>query len=184
VDHSVEHIEYAMVREDLRDLPDISLPDGFRIRAYQPGDERHWAEIEMSAGEFREVQPALDYFGTEFGPFPGDLQERMLFLESESDGLIGTASAWFGSLIGRQMGRIHWVAIVPEYHGRGLSKPLLGAVMHVLARHHDSAFLTTQTTSWRAAGLYAQFGFEPVLDTPEANRAWKIVKDNLSAARG
>jgi ribosomal protein S18 acetylase RimI-like enzyme len=172
-----------MVREDLRDLPDVSLPRGFRIRPFQPGDERHWAEIEMRAGEFTSRETALRYFGTEFGADPHKLRERMLFLESESDGPIGTTSAWLGELQDRSMGRIHWVAIVPEFHGRGLSKPLLGAAMQVLACYHDSAFLTTQTSSWRAAGLYLRFGFKPLLETPKAERAWEIVRDKLATAR-
>jgi ribosomal protein S18 acetylase RimI-like enzyme len=107
----------------------------------------------------------------------------MLFLESAQDGPIGTTSAWYGDLNGQAMGRIHWVAIAPEFHGRGLSKPLVGAAMKILARHHEDAFLTTQTSSWRAVGLYLQFGFRPLLDTPETERAWAIVTGKLAAAR-
>lgn len=183
MDHTVEHIEFVMVRDDLNGIPDAELPDGFRIRPFRPGDERHWAEIEMQAGEFTTIDRALTYFAGEFGPHPDELRERMLLLESDTEGPIGTTSAWFGEHAGRTLGRIHWVAVIPAFHGRGLSKPLLAAAMRILAQHHHSAFLTTQTTSWRAVGLYVQFGFRPLLGTPDAERAWAIVEQRLAASR-
>jgi GNAT superfamily N-acetyltransferase len=183
MDHSVEHIEFVMVRDDLSHLPEAVLPAGYRIRTFQPGDERTWADIEVHAGEFSTIERGLNQFAREFAPYPDELAERMLFLESDAAGPIGTTSAWSGEHAGRMLGRIHWVALVPAVHGQGLSKPLLAEAMRILARHHHAAYLTTQTTSWRAAGLYRQFGFRPILDTPDAERAWAIVEQRLAASR-
>ncbi len=183
MDHSVEYIEFAMVREDLNDLPDFSLPPGFGLRLFRPGDEPIWVDIEMRAGEFSTIEQGLGYFREEFGPYLNEMRERSLILETESGEPIGTSTAWFGELAGHRMGRIHWVAVVPEFQGRGLSKPLVGAAMQILARHHSEAFLTTQTSSWRAVGLYLQLGFQPVLDSKEAERAWLIVTEKLSVRR-
>jgi len=184
MDHSVEHIEFAMVRDDLRDLPDFPLPAGYHLRQFEPGDERHWARIEMGAGEFSTVDAGLAYFRGEFGPYPDEMSERSLILEADGVGPIGTTTAWFGAFQGRPLGRIHWVAIIPEFHGRGLSKPLVGAALHILARHHDAAYLTTQTTSWRAVGLYLQLGFQPVIESLDDERAWAIVTEKLAVRQG
>ena len=35
---------------------------GYRIRPFVPGDERHWARIETSVGEFSEEAAARAYF--------------------------------------------------------------------------------------------------------------------------
>lgn len=184
MDHSVEHIEFVMVRDDLDAIPDAELPNGFRLRTFATGDEGAWAEIEMRAGEFTTIDRGLTHFAGEFGPHVDELRERMLFLEAEFDGPIGTTAAWYGEHAGRELGRIHWVAVTPSYQGRGLSKPMLAEAMRILARHHQAAYLTTQTTSWRAVGLYLQFGFRPLLDTTDAERAWAIVEQRLATSRG
>ena len=41
--------QLRMVRPDLEDLPEISVPDGYALRTYRPGDEAAWCEI-MNTG--------------------------------------------------------------------------------------------------------------------------------------
>lgn len=64
-------------------------------------------------------------------------------------------------------GRLHWLAIHPDWQGRGLAKPLISAALTLLAQHHDSAYLMTQIERQAAIHLYQKFGFEPVIDPPE-----------------
>jgi len=71
------------------------------------------------------------------------------------------------------------VAVVPEYQGKKLSKPLLAKAMQVLAKYHDSANLTSQTTSYQAVNMYLNFGFEPYLTNGTDIEAWKLLEDVL-----
>jgi ribosomal protein S18 acetylase RimI-like enzyme len=88
---------------------------------------------------------------------------------------IGTATAWFkDNFEGRRFGRVHWVAIVPEYQGRGLAKPLMSTICRRLQElGHDCAYLTTSTARLPAINLYRRFGFEPLIRTPEEADIWK-----------
>ena len=145
-----------MTRENLDDVPRFDVPTGFSIRPYQPGDERHWWEIHERAdatllvhrnGSFRQF----------FGANEEALRSRQRFLVAPDGQVIGTATAWLDSAA---LGRVHWVAIVPEYQGRGLSKPLLSQILLRLRElGHSRATLDTSSQRPRAIALYRQFGF-------------------------
>jgi ribosomal protein S18 acetylase RimI-like enzyme len=183
MDRSVEHIELTMYRANLRDIPVAQLPPGYSLRHYRDGDREHWASIEMSAGEFSTLEQARSKFDREFGDHLGDAEQRMLFLEADGVGPIGTTTAWWGEFRGETIGMIHWVAIKAEFHGRGLAKPLLAAALSLMTQFHSSAHLHTQTHSWRAIGLYEKFGFLRVDETEEEHRGWAIVDECLGRGR-
>lgn len=182
MDRSIEHIELIMHRPNLLDIPAASLPPEYSIRHYQDGDRENWARIEMSAGEFTELERACAIFDRDFGDHLAEAERRMLFLEADGFGPIGTTTAWWGEFRGETIGMIHWVAIKDGFHGRGLSKPLLAAALSLMAEFHSSAHLHTQTHSWRAIGLYEKFGFLRVDETEDEHRGWAIVDECL--ARG
>ena len=171
-------IPLTMSRPDLGNLPVYGCPLGFAVRSYAPGDAATWAAIEAKAGPFATEADALAHFETEFAPHAGQLPGRMLFLVGAA-GPIGTTTAWFGEFKGRRCGRIHWVAILPAFQGRGLAKPLLSAAMARIAAKHACVYLTTETTSWRGINLYLGFGFEPVVETPLDREGWAIVEEVL-----
>jgi ribosomal protein S18 acetylase RimI-like enzyme len=183
MDKSVDHIELVMYRPDLENVPWFELPEGFSLRHYRDGDRAHWARIETNVGEFSTIERAEAVFDREFGANLEAMPERSLVLEADGSGPIGTTTAWWGDFRGERIGMIHWVAIVEEFHGRGLAKPLLSAAMQLLARFHTSAFLGTQTESWRAIGLYQSFGFERVIETDAHRRGWAIVDERLAGRR-
>lgn len=181
----MDYIPVTMIREELCDLRSYGLADGYRIRRFRPGDEQLWAEIETEAGEFDCTEHALSRFEREFGAFLDDMQERCFFLETEEGHGIGTATAWHETAFQRpdtdapptEYGRVHWVGIRPAFQGRGLSKPLVGAVLARLAEFHDRAYLTTQTTSWIAIKVYVDLGFVPLLPTPRWEEAWALIAE-------
>lgn len=170
-----------MVRNDLLDIPEFALPDGFRMRLFGEGDEKTWARIETSVDEFKSEEAALERFQKEFGLHLDEMSERCLFIENEQGEAIATTTAWYGDLKGDGdiSGRIHWVGVVPEYQGRKLSKPLLSAAMQILARYHSKAYLTSQTTSYQAINMYLNFGFEPYLTEPSCQEAWILMEETL-----
>ena len=169
-----------MLRPHLSDLPPIELPEGFRIRTFREGDIANWSRIETSVDEFPTQEHAENYFEREFGPQIELMSNRSFMLETSAGKAIGTTTAWMGAFQGETMGKIHWVAIDPAYQGKGLARPLLATAMHRLAQDHQRAFLETQTTSYRAVGLYLKYGFAPVIETESDRRAWGIVETLLA----
>jgi ribosomal protein S18 acetylase RimI-like enzyme len=154
-----------MIREHLRDIPRVELSPGFTLRLFHSGDEAHWLRIHQAADRIQPISPNL--FANQFGSDPGLLADRQFYLLAPDGKVIGTATAWFNDdFQGRRFGRLHWVAIVPEYQGRGLSKPLLSAVCHRLRElGHDCAYLTTNAARQAAINLYRSFGFVPTAPT-------------------
>lgn len=175
----MKRLRLKMVRKNLVGIPDYSLPAGFKFRLFEKGDENIWARIEASVGEFQSEEAALERFSAEFGNHLEEIAERCLFIENEHGEAIATTTAWYGDLRGRVEGRIHWVAVVPAYQGRGLAKPLLSEAMSRLAKHHDSAYLTSQTTSYQAINLYLNYGFEPYRTDDTCDEAWALMEEVL-----
>ncbi len=177
--NQLKPIPLTMVRDDLNHLPSLVCPAGYAIRTFRPGDAEHWARVEALAEEFASQDEALREFEEEFGPRWRELEDRCFLLEDSQGAVIGTAMAWDGEFAGEVRGRVHWVGIVPAYQGRRLAKPLLSTVLQRLARDHGAAFLTTQTTTWRAVNLYLNFGFVPHLDDASDVEGWRLMEQVL-----
>lgn len=147
-----------MARAKCDNWPVSPLPEGFSIRAYQSGDAFHWRAIHERADPFNSFDDST--FGAWFGDDEGILRARQKFLLAPDGKEIGTATAWFDS---PEIGRVHWVAILPEYQGRGLARPLLSVVGQTLQElGHTRAVLTTSYQRPIAIALYRKFGFEIV----------------------
>lgn len=177
----MERIKLQMIRKDANDIPQYELPEGYRFRMFKDGDQELWSNIETRVDEFKTEDDALARFEREFGDQIHEMEERCLFIENEAGETIGTTTAWYGDLKGdgKIRGRIHWVGIVPEYQGRGLSKPMLSKAMNLLARRHDEFYLTSQTTSWQAINMYLNYGFEPVRMDENYDAAWTMMEEKL-----
>lgn len=176
-----ENIPLRMLRTHLRDLPRHDLPPGFSIRMYRPGDEQPWFDIHKLA-DF--LNPAERFthklFEEQFGYDRPALEQRCLFLVAPDGRDIGTATAWYDDdFHGHGMGRVHWVAIVPEFQGRGLAKPLMSAVMERLADFHDRAYLSTNSPRLPAIHLYLKLAFHPFIRNDEDRRGWQQVAQSL-----
>jgi len=190
-----------MVRPNLDNVPEFTLPTGFALRWYQPGDEAHWQRIHVRADCYNEIMPELfrKQFGTEgkrelpavpaSEPRRGmnsalhELCRRQCYLLDPKGEVIGTGTAWFDNdFEGARWGRVHWVALVPEYQGQGLSKRLMTALCRRLRElGHDRAYLSTSAARIPAVKLYLQFGFKPMLRTAADEAIWREI---LAGCRG
>lgn len=181
-----ENFSITMSRPTLDNLPTYELPDGYRLRWYQPGDEVAWVAIHVDADPYHQFNIAT--FWREFDRDETLLARRQVYLcpviEDGSEGSpIGTATAWFGVEEARRAeGLIHWIAIHRSAQGKGLAKPLLAAVCHRLrALGHQSVHLNTSTARIPAIGLYLSFGFVPAVrdDLKTTIHAWRQVHTQL-----
>src|SRR5438093_3818539 len=169
------HIPLKMIRADLENIPNSDIPAGYRLRWYRPGDEEHWLRIHLLADHKNQFKP--DTFAQQFGSDASVLAERQCYLLDPVQGVIGTATAWFNEdFDGESIGRLHWVAIVPECQGRGLSRPLLTTVCRRLRElGHNKVYLTTSSARTAAIHLYLRFGFRPLIRTAIERAAWAQV---------
>ncbi len=175
----MKRLRLKMIRNDLENIPEHTLPEGYLFRFFEKGDEQTWARIETLVDEFDSEEAALERFSAEFGEHLEEMTKRCLFIENEKGEAIATTTAWYGDLRGKIEGRIHWVGVIPEYQGRGLAKPLLSEAMNILKHHHETAYLTSQTTSYQAINMYLNYGFEPYVIEPTCDEAWTLMEEVL-----
>jgi GNAT superfamily N-acetyltransferase len=168
-----------MIREHLKDIPQFPVPSGYSVRWFQNGDEGVWQQIQSAAEKHFEITP--DLFAKEFGSDTPLLDERMCFLCDHLQHPIGTATAWFNNdYNGLPYGRVHWVALVPEMQGKGLSKPLMTIICNRLRElEHERAYLTTSTVRFHAIRLYSKFGFEPEIRDDQDREIWSEFEQKL-----
>ena len=161
LDKTIPHIIFPMKREAGTPIPQRPLPPGYSFRMFQQGYEKEWARIEASVGEFDCELDALLYFQREFMAYPDEITRRCIFVEAPDGEIIGTASAWWCYIGKRRRPRVHWVAIKPEHQGMGLGKPLVTEVLRLMLETDgdDVFYLSTQTWSYKAVGLYKWAGF-------------------------
>lgn len=177
-DDSVKKIHLAMALDSLRGIEDFPLPEGCGMRFFRPGDEAHWARIEVSAGEAADAETMLRKLRRDL-PQTQELARRMLLL-TENDLPFATATAWFEDA---ETGHLHYVAVDAAHQGRGLAKPLVSLALRRMAElGHSRAMLTTQTSSWAAIRLYARFGFHPIphFSQEDEEEGWRIVSEKTN----
>jgi predicted GNAT family acetyltransferase len=140
------------------EIPEFSLPEGYRILPFHTGDERYWLNIHLRADKYSKIDKQLHY--RQFGDDQNVLRQRQFFIHYK-DRVIGTASAWFNKKYkDGTFGQVHWVAIDPEHQGKGLAKPLLATVLRRLQElGYQKAMLFTDSRRPVAIMLYEKFGF-------------------------
>ncbi len=174
-----DNVTVRMVRENLEDLPEHALPGGYELRMFGPGSVADWEAIHRQADRYTQITPEL--FRREFGDDDEVPAQRQFYLFDPEGQAIGTATAWFDDEPpGPAWGRVHWVAIIPQYQGRGLAKPLLSAVCGRLRElGHTRTYLVTSTARVPAIRLYTRFGFRPDIQSPEDAEIWRKMESYL-----
>ena len=177
LDRSVPYVEFYMERPEGLALPSASArSDGFFVRTYRPGDEKHWAHIETAVGEFTEESAALAYFAKEFAPQPELLHSRMCFVCAPDGTPVSTCTAW--EKHGRHL--LHWVATLPTHQRKGLARLAVVSALHRFPAG-GGVILHTQTWSHAAVRLYKDLGFDLVRD-PDTEKALAVLKTVYDAA--
>ncbi|QQO09921.1 GNAT family N-acetyltransferase [Breznakiella homolactica] len=162
LDKTVPYYDIVMKRK--RDLPIVinQLPNNYEFIYYKTGMEETWAGIETSVGEFNSETNALDYFQETFIQYPEHLEQRMVFIKSPENTYAGTITAWRAIVNSREAALLHWMAVVPEYQNKGLGKALITKCLAIFSEIDEPGpiYLSTQTWSYKAIGLYLNAGFE------------------------
>lgn len=164
-----------MILESFDMVPSFCLPDGFFLRTYRHGDERHWLELQKQADHYNCFDNST--FETQFRERFEELAERQLYVEKDKK-VIATATAWSDSLYWQaQAGRIRWVAVLPEYQGYGIGKALISSTIERFkALGETRSYLWTRTVRLPAIQLYLRFGFKPGIRSEQEKQIWARLK--------
>jgi ribosomal protein S18 acetylase RimI-like enzyme len=175
-------VSFDMVREHMHEIPQLPLPAPYRFRTYRDGDEATWLSVQRAAEPI--IPMPDDFFQRQFGAHLDALPGRMFFVEDAEGRVAGTITAWWEhdrqDANGR--GRIHWVAVHPDYQRRGLAKPMMTHAMNRLAQEYRRAMLGTSSSRVWAVKVYLDFGFRPdpaQLNDPAIAGAWRALQAQL-----
>jgi mycothiol synthase len=153
-------------------LPDVPVPEGVRLRTFQPGrDEEAWLALNARAFAAHPEQGALTR---------ADLEERLaepwfdptgFFLAERAGGGDGPgAGEPDGGLLGfhwtkrhgSDLGEVYVLGVDPRAQGRGLARALLVAgLRHLRDEGLPAVMLYVEGDAVAANRLYASVGFDP-----------------------
>ncbi len=177
IDNTIKYYELLMNYDDTSKYIDYKLPEGYHFEFYKPNDETDWVNIHISSREFTSQKEGLKIFHEFYDSFIKELNKRCIFIvDNKTKEKVGTVTI---SLLEKEEygydAAVDWLAIKKEYQGKGLSKPLISRFISLANElGHKKIILHTQTTTWLAAKLYLDFGFEPL--NKNEKKGWEILK--------
>ena len=198
MDKTIPYIGVLMTNQIPESYPRCPLPQGYSLRAYEPGMENDWAALQVSVEHMDTPEKALEQFSTEFA---GDIEtftRRSVFVYDEAGTLAASAVLWYGNHFGRTIAKVHWVAVAPAHQGRALCKAVMTLLMDMYHAQKltGGIYLTSQTWSYKALNIYRQFGFKPYIGPKpsgwqiatddfeqETREAWDLIEQKLKAYR-
>ena len=162
IDKALPYYPVVLYKTDTSNYPKYDLPDGYSFAFYQKGDEKKWAQIECSLGQFESIDEGIKCFerafinGQNLNP-----EERVLFVKDENGEYVATAAFWNGMLLGEECHRVHWVAVSDKCAGKGIAKALLCRILDLYCELGYSGFIYLLTATWYypAINIYKKFGF-------------------------
>jgi mycothiol synthase len=147
------------MRVDLPVAAELRLPEGVRIRSFEPGaDEQAWLDVNNAAFDHHPEQGAwdLDTFRRRMElPWfdPADL-----LLAVEGDRVVG--SNWTKLDQEKRSGEIYVIAVDPTVHGGGLGMALsIAGLQHMHERGMTEGTLYVDAANEKALAMYRKIGF-------------------------
>ena len=179
-DYRIKYYELLLRRDNLENLPQYILPEGYHFNFYQPGDRDEWIAIETSAREFTSYEQGMESWNRYYEGKDEELIHRMVFIVNQEGKKVATATAFY-DIYGNDKstdGWLHWVAVRREYQGKGLAKPLIYHTLQIMKNlGYPAAKIPTQTTTWLACKIYLDFEFLPIKENVIKNlKGWQIVR--------
>ena len=56
IEKTLKYYPLVMKYDDTNKFKEYKLPEGFRFKFFQPGDEQDWIDIHISSGEFTDEE--------------------------------------------------------------------------------------------------------------------------------
>ena len=162
IDKSLPRYRLWLYKTDTKNYPKHELPSGYSLEFYKKGDEIHWANLELSIGQFESLEEALQAFYKSFVHGQTLIpEERIIFVKDNSGDYVATCSLWDGDFLGKRCQRLYWLAVSDKCVGKGIAKALVCCVLDLYNQlgYEDFIYLATGTWYYRAISIYKKFGF-------------------------
>lgn len=160
-EQDIPDLNIFMMCDRLNENALSDLPNGYHIRNCRPDELELWMEFPFDNEEdkinYKDFMK--NYYNNVYKKQEDEFYKRCLFICDENDKPITTCFIW------KAYGRIntmHWFKTLKEYENKGLGRPLLSYIMKPLNDNDYPIYLHTQPGSFRAIGLYSDFGFKIV----------------------
>ena len=166
LDTSLPNIPVLMELGPHEPVREVPLPAGYRLAPWDPSLREAWVRLHVALGHLGPtVEDGLAYFDRTYGADPVACARQMVVAVDDAGRLAGTSSLWVGRDFGDERLRVHWVGVDPAHQRRGIARAL---VLETIRRYDELVpsgapplYLTTQTESWVACGMYLKLGFLP-----------------------
>jgi mycothiol synthase len=137
-----------------------ALPEGMRIRAFEPGrDEQTWLDLNNRAFMHHPEQGAWDLETLERRMREPWFDARDLLIAEDDEGVAG--SNWTKIDPDHAVGEIYVIAVDPSHHGTGLGKGLsIAGLRHMHDRGMLEGSLYVDSANEKALKMYTGIGFE------------------------
>lgn len=157
-----------MLRVGFDNLPEIKLPNGFKLRASRgEADCENWCKI--IGASFADERTAENYQKAILN-YAGYAPERHFFIE-DSDGVACATAGAFGAY---DRGYVHYVGVLPSHLGHKLGYWVSLAVLHCFKeRGLKFCMLTTDDFRIPAVKTYLRLGFRPLITHRSHKARWQ-----------
>jgi len=160
-EQDIPDLNIFMMCDKLNENALSDLPSGYHIRNCRQDELELWMEFPFDNEEdkinYKDFME--NYYNNVYKKYEDKFYKRCLFICDENDKPITTCFIW------KAYGRIntmHWFKTLKEYESKGLGRALLSYIMKPLKDNDYPIYLHTQPGSFRAIGLYSDFGFKIV----------------------
>ncbi|HSK69912.1 MAG TPA: GNAT family N-acetyltransferase [Candidatus Limnocylindria bacterium] len=162
MEHPIPDANLFMMCGRLNPAAMRGMPPGYFVRACRPGEVEWWMAAHFDeAAESRENRAYIARWIAEVYGGETAFLRTCLVACGPDDRPVGTCFAW------RVYGRVttvHWFKVLKPYEGMGIGRGLLSRVLREVPAEGYPVFLHTQPSSYRAVGLYSDFGFALLTD--------------------
>ena len=169
-DNPEPHRDLRMGLHRFDAVPDAtSIPDGYELRTYRPGDEPAWIAL-LETGQFQHwdngrLQRMIE---GDRAPLPLD----GVFFLTRGDVPVASACTFLYDGIDPPGAEVGWVVVAPEHRGRGLGFAVSAAVVrHARDLGYNYIFLNTEDFRPAAIKTYLRLGFQPEFPN-HGDEAW------------
>ena len=159
-------------RERLTSPPAVTVPSGYGLRSYRPGDEPRFLALMDLAGWPGWHEDLLRHSLSRI--LPGGW---FLAVHGSSGELVASAMA-LHNYSGQNpfQGDLGWVAADPAHRGHGLGRAVTAAATaRLIAAGYTTICLGTEDWRIPALRLYLRLGYVPVLHTADMPERWAAI---------
>jgi mycothiol synthase len=161
--------------------PIFAVANGFELRTYRPADKPALFQLMHRAGFRGWGEPDLREW------LPRALPDGYFLLVDVENGRLAatTMAAHHPSALHALGGELCWLAVDPDYRGRGLGRIGCAATTrHLIEAGYRRIYLTTDDHRLAAIRIYLALGYAPFLFEKSMQARWQRVYQQLEESRG